>query len=226
MGLSFAIPIDVAMDIAEQLKSRGKVNRGRLGVMIQEVTADLADSFGLESPQGALVADVEAGSPADKAGIKISDIILKFDGKTINSSIDLPRLVGATKPGEKARLTIWRKGKQQELSATIGEMADDKVAVKAPESKKSNRAGLVVSALTREQKSVLKIDSGVLVEEVNGPAGRAGIENGDVIVAVNNQEVNSVEELDRLVNDPARKSAALLVKRGEDAHYVSVRLDK
>jgi len=226
MGLSFAIPIDVAMDIAEQLKSRGKVNRGRLGVMIQDVTADLADSFGLDSPQGALVADVEAGSPADKAGIKISDIILKFDGKTINSSIELPRLVGATKPGEKARLTIWRKGKQQELSVTIGEMADDKVAVKAPEAKKSNRAGLVVSALTREQKSVLKIDNGVLVEEVNGPAGRAGIENGDVIVAVNNQEVNSVEEFDRLVNDPARKSAALLVKRGEDAHYVSVRLDK
>ena len=112
------------------------------------------------------------------------------------------------------------------LSDDIGEMADDKVAAKAPESKPSNRAGLVVSALTSEQKSVLKIDNGVLVEEVNGPAGRAGIENGDVILAVNNQEVNNVEEFDRLINDPARKSAALLVKRGEDAHYVSVRLDR
>lgn len=226
MGLSFAIPIDVAMDIAEQLKSRGKVNRGRLGVMIQEVTSDLADSFGLDSPHGALVADVEAGSPADKAGVKTSDIILKFDGKTINSSIELPRLVGATKPGSKSSLTIWRKGKQQELSVVIGAMADDQVAAKAPEAKKSNRAGLVVSELTREQKGVLKIEHGVLVEEVNGPAGRAGIENGDVIIAVNNQEVNSVEEFDRLINDPARKSAALLVKRGEDAHYVSVRLDR
>jgi len=224
MGLSFAIPIDVAMDVAEQLKSRGKVNRGRLGVMIQEVTADLAESFGLDSPQGALVADVEADSPADKAGIKISDIILKFDGKTINSSIDLPRLVGATKPGEKSRLTIWRKGKQQELSVMIGAMAEDKVATKAPEAKKTNRAGLVVSELTQQQKSMLKIERGVLVEDATGAAARAGIETGDVIVAVNNQEVNSVEEFDRLINEPTRKSAALLVKRGEDAHYVSVRL--
>jgi serine protease Do len=225
MGLSFAIPIDVAMDVAEQLKTGGKVNRGRLGVVIQEVTADLADSFGLDSPHGALVADVEAGSPADKAGVQVSDIILKFDGKTINSSIDLPRLVGATKPGAKSSLTIWRKGKQQELGVKVGEMADDKIAAKAPEGKKSNRAGLVVSELPREQKGTLKISNGVLVEDVTGPAARAGIQTGDVIVAVNNQEVNSAEEFDRLINDPARKSAALLVKRGEDAHYVSVRLE-
>jgi serine protease Do len=226
MGLSFAIPIDVAMDVAEQLKTRGKVNRGRLGVVIQEVTADLAESFGLSSPHGALVADVEAGSPAEKAGIQVSDIILKFDGKTINSSIDLPRLVGATKPGVRSTLTIWRKGAQRELSVNVGEMADEKVAVKAPEAKKSNRAGLAVSELTREQKSILKISNGVLVEEATGPAARAGIQSGDVIVAVNNQEVNTPEELARLVNDTARKSAALLVKRGEDAHYVSLRLEK
>lgn len=224
MGLSFAIPIDVAMDIAEQLKTGGKVNRGRLGVVIQEVTADLAESFGLDSPHGALVADVEAGSPADKAGVQVSDIILKFDGKTINSSIDLPRLVGSTKPGAKSTLTIWRKGKQQELGVKVGEMADEQIAAKVPEGKKSNRAGLVVSELSREQKGILKISNGVLVEDVTGPAARAGIQTGDVIVAVNNQEVNNAEEFDRLINDPARKSAALLVKRGEDAHYVSVRL--
>jgi serine protease Do len=226
MGLSFAIPIDVAMDIAEQLKSRGKVNRGRLGVAIQEVTADLADSFGLDSPHGALVSDVEAGSPADKAGVKVSDIILKFDGKTVNSSIDLPRMVGATRPGVKSTLTIWRKGAQRELSVNVGEMADDKVTVKPAETKKSNRAGLAVSELTREQKSVLKLGNGVLVDDVTGPAARAGVQSGDIIVAVNNQEVNTPEEFDRLINDPARKSAALLVKRGEDAHYVSVRLEK
>ncbi len=226
MGLSFAIPIDVAMDVADQLKSRGKVNRGRLGVVIQEVTADLADSFGLDSPQGALVSDVEAGSPADKAGVKVSDIILKFDGKTIHSSIDLPRLVGATKPGVKSSLTIWRKGAQRELSVHVGEMADDKIAAKTQEVRKSNRAGLAVSELTGEQKRALKIGNGVLVEEVSGPASRAGVQTGDVILAVNNQEVNSSEEFDRLINDPSRKSAALLVKRGEDAHYVSVRLEK
>jgi len=226
MGLSFAIPIDVAIDVAEQLKSRGKVNRGRLGVVIQEVTADLAESFGLNSPHGALVAEVEAGSPADKAGVQVSDIILKFDGKAVNSSIDLPRMVGATKPGARSTLVIWRKGAQRELSVQVGELADEKIATKAAETKKSNRAGLAVSELTREQKSILKISNGVLVEEATGPAARAGIQSGDVIVAVNNQEVNTPDELARLVNDPARKSAALLVKRGEDAHYVSLRLEK
>jgi serine protease Do len=226
MGLSFAIPIDVAMDVAEQLKTRGKVNRGRLGVAIQEVTSDLAESFGLSSPQGALVADVEAGSPADKAGVQVSDIILKFDGKPVHSSIDLPRMVGATKPGVRSTLTIWRKGAQRELSVSVGEMADDKVAAKTPEAKKTNRAGLAVSELTREQKSILKISNGVLVEDASGPAARAGIQSGDVIVAVNNQEVNTPDELARLVNDTTRNSAAPLVKRGEDAHYVSLRLEK
>jgi len=226
MGLSFAIPIDVAMDVAEQLKTRGKVNRGRLGVVIQEVTADLAESFGLGESKGALVADVEAGSPAEKAGLQVSDIILEFDGKTINSSIDLPRMVGATKPGQRSTLTIWRKGEQRNISVKIGEMADEKVAAKAPESKPTNRAGLAVSELTREQKSILKISNGVLVDEVSGPAARAGIQSGDVIVAVNNREVNTPDELARLVDDTTRKSAALLVKRGENAHYVSLRLEK
>lgn len=227
MGLAFAIPIDVAMDVADQLKSRGKVSRGRLGIVIQEVTADLADSFGLKSPHGALVADVEAGSPADKAGVQVSDIILKFDGKTINSSIDLPRLVGATKPGVSSTLTIWRKGAQKELKVSVGELSDEKVAAaKTPEARKTNRAGLAVTELTKEQKGILKISNGVLVEEATGASARAGIQSGDVIVAVNNQEVNTAEDLARMLNDPARKSAALLVKRGENAHYVSLRLDK
>lgn len=225
MGLSFAIPIDVAMDVAEQLKSRGKVNRGRLGVVIQEVTSDLAESFGLSSPQGALVAGVEAGSPAEKAGVQVSDIILKFDGKPINSSIDLPRLVGSTKPGARSVLTLWRKGEKLDVNVNVGEMADAKVAAVAPEAKESNRAGLAVSELTREQKSILKISSGLLVDEASGPAARAGIQTGDVIVAINNQAVNTPEELAKLVNDTTRKSAAMLIKRGQDAHYVSLRLE-
>ena len=228
MGLAFAIPIDVAMDVAEQLKSRGKVSRGRLGIVIQEVTADLADSFGLAEPKGALVSSVEPGSPADKAGVQVSDIVLKFDGKPVNSSIDLPRLVGATKPGTRSTLTIWRKGSQKELAVSVGELSDDdKLAgAKSPEAKKANRAGLPVTQLTKEQKAILRISNGVLVEDATGAAGRAGIQTGDVIVAVNNQEVNTAEELAKLLDDPARKSAALLIKRGENAHYVSLRLDK
>ncbi len=227
MGLAFAIPIDVAMDVVEQLKSQGKVNRGRLGIVIQEVTADLAESFGLKEPRGALVSDVEPGSPADKAGVQVSDIILKFDGKAVNSSIDLPRLVGATKPGTRSTLSIWRKGAMKELTVNVGELSDDKTAVaKKPEAKKANRAGITVTELTKEQKAILKISNGVLVEDTTGPAARAGIQSGDVIIAVNNQEVNSAEELARLLDDPARKSVALLIKRGENAHYVSLRLDK
>ena len=227
MGLSFAIPIDVAMDVAEQLKTRGKVSRGRLGIVIQEVTADLAESFGLKAATGALVADVESGSPADKAGVQTSDIILKFDGKAVKDSIDLPRLVGATRPGTRSTLTLWRKGAQRELAVTVGEMPDDTAQAKAEEAPRvANRGGLVVSELTREQKSILKLDNGVLVEEVTGPAARAGIQTGDVVVAVNNQEVNTAEELARLLDDPARKSAALLVKRGDSAHYVSLRLER
>ena len=224
MGLSFAIPIDVAMDIAQQLKTDGKVDRGRLGVMIQEVTADLADSFGLKKPEGALVAEVESGSPADKAGIQVSDIILAFNGRAIRESIDLPRMVGATKPGTRTKLSVWRKGSTRELDVTVGAMPEAEKTAQAPAAKKSNRAGLVVAALGAEQKKALDINSGVLVEDATGPAARAGIEAGDVILAVNNQEVNSADDLNRLLE--GRQRVALLVKRGEGAHYVSLRLDK
>lgn len=226
MGLSFAIPIDVATDVAEQLKTNGSVSRGRLGVVIQQVTPDLAEAFGLKKPGGALVADVESGSPADKAGVKVSDIILKFNGKPVTGSVDLPRMVGATKPGSRATLSIWRKKAMHETEVIVGEIKDEQSAAATPEKRaKSNRAGLSVSPLTAAQKNILKIDSGVLVESATGPASRAGIEEGDIILAVNNHEVNSDEELANLLNDPQRKSAALLVKRQENAHYVSLRLE-
>jgi serine protease Do len=224
MGLSFAIPIDVAMDVAEQLKGGGKVSRGRLGVLIQEVTADLADSFGLGKPRGALVSEVEPDSPADKAGIRPSDIILSFEGKPIESSIDLPRMVGATKPGSKVSLTVWRKGSSREVGAVLAAMADDKAADAKP-GKAPNKAGLAVSNLSEEQKKQLKLDSGVLVEDAVGAAARAGIRPGDVIVAVGNQPVNSAEELARLLGDKDRKSAALLIKRGDSSLYIPLRLD-
>ncbi len=224
MGLSFAIPIDVAMDVAQQLKTGGKVERGRLGVMIQEVTADLAASFGLKKPEGALVAEVETGGPADKAGIQASDIILKYNGQVIKQSIDLPRMVGATKPGTVVKLTTWRRGTTREVSVKVGSMPQEGAVVQASQAKEKNRAGLVVSELGTAQKQALKVSSGVLVEEAAGPAARAGIQSGDLILAVNNQEVNSAAELNRLLGDKQDR-VALLVKRGDSAHYVSLRLD-
>ena len=224
MGLSFAIPIDVAMDVAEQLKGGGKVSRGRLGVLIQEVTADLADSFGLGKPHGALVSEVEPDSPADKAGIRASDIILRFEGRPIEASIDLPRMVGATKPGTKVNLTVWRKGEKREFTAVLAAVTDDKTGSDKPE-KTPNKAGLAVSPLAAEQKKQLKIESGVLVDDVVGAAARAGIRIGDVIVAAGNLPVNSADELARLLNDKDRKSIALLVKRGDGSLYIPLRLD-
>lgn len=225
MGLSFAIPIDVAMDVAEQLKGTGRVARGRIGVMIQEVTADLAESFGLAKPQGALVSDVEKDSPADKAGVQVSDIILKFNGRTVERSIDLPRMVGATRPGTRATLTVWRKGAMRDLTVVVGEMPAERTAAAARETAQPDRAGLVTSDLSPEQRRQLNIQSGVLVEDVSGAAARAGVRPGDVILAVNNREVFTAEELSKLLSETQRKSVALLVKRGESSIYIPLRLD-
>lgn len=223
MGLSFAIPIDVAMEVMAQLKSGGKVSRGRLGVLVQEVTADLAASFGLGSPHGALVAQVEPDSPAAKAGLEASDIIVKYDGKVVENSIDLPRMVGATKPGSDVSLTVWRKGASRDVTIQVGEMEDVKTASAA--GAKPDQAGLVVSALAAEQKRQLKIESGVLVDDAVGAAARAGIRPGDVIVAVGNQAVNSADDLAEALKAKGRKQFALLVKRGEGSIYVPLRLD-
>lgn len=222
MGLSFAIPIDVAMDVAEQLKGKGKVSRGRLGVSIQEVTADLAEALGLDKPRGALVADIEPGSPADKAGVQISDIVLKFDGKPVNASIDLPRLVGAAKPGNQVALQVWRKGQVKDLDITVGEMQDDKAAGKG---RPSNKAGLAVRELTVEQRRQLGIKSGVLVEESTGAAARADIRPGDIVLSVDGQPVNNSRELAQGLNAKDRKIVTLLLKRGDGTLHVPLRLE-
>jgi serine protease Do len=232
MGLSFAIPIDVAMDISNQLKTAGKVTRGWLGVVIQEVTKDLADSFGLSKTQGALIANVERGGPADKAGLEISDIILKFDNKDVKTSSDLPRMVGSVKPGSKVNLQVWHKGSTKETSVTVGELPAEKVAA-MPASKRgkngesANKLGLALSDLGNEQRKELKINSGVLVEDVKGPAARAGIQPGDVILAINNSEVKTVEQFNQALNKlESRKNLALLVKRGESTQYITVRMEQ
>jgi len=231
MGLSFAIPIDVAMDITNQLRTVGRISRGRIGVVIQEVTKELAESFGLPKAAGALVNSVEKGGPADKAGLEPSDVILKFEGKTVNSSSDLPRIVAQTRPGAKATVQIWRKGAAKDLTITVGEMPEERVAQRPPrrDSKSGNvvaRLGLTVSELSAEQRKELGIGGGLLVEDVQGAAAKAGIRRGDILMALNNQDIKSVEQLNQQLNQYEKaKSVALLIRRGDGALYVPLRLD-
>jgi serine protease Do len=229
MGLSFAIPIDVAMDVTEQLRITGRVSRGRIGVVIQEVNKELAESFGLSKPMGALINSVEKGGPADKAGLEASDVILKFDDKTINTSSDLPRIVGSTKPGSKVTLQIWRKGAAKDILLTVGEIpADEKIAQRSGKRSKAsdNRLGMALSDLTADQRSELGIRSGILVEEVQGTSARAGIRRGDIILAVNNHDVKSVEQFNQLLNKFEKgRTIALLVRRGDSALYIPLRID-
>jgi len=231
MGLSFAIPIDVAMDITNQLRTVGRISRGRIGVVIQEVTKELAESFGLPKAAGALVNSVEKGGPADKAGLEPSDVILKFEGKTVNSSSDLPRIVAQTRPGARATMQIWRKGAAKDVIVTVGEMPEERVAQRPArrDSKSGNvvtRLGLTVSELTADQRKELGIGGGLLVEDVQGAAAKAGIRRGDILMALNNQDIKSVEQLNQQLNQYEKaKSVALLIRRGDGALYVPLRLD-
>jgi serine protease Do len=230
MGVSFAIPIDVAADVVEQLRATGRVSRGRIGVVIQEVTKELAESFGLPKPMGALVNSVEKGGPADKAGIQASDVIVKFDNKDVDSSTELPRIVAATRPGSKVPMQVWRKGEPRDLTVTVGETPEERTGTRQQSSKPSAEAvaklGLSVAELTADQKRGLNVAGGVLVENAEGTAARAGIRRGDVILAVGIQEIKSVEDLNRLLAPGDRpRTVALLVKRGEGSLYVPLRIN-
>jgi serine protease Do len=223
-GLSFAIPIDVAMNVEAQLLSKGKVTRGRLGVAVQEIDQGLADSFGLDKPRGALVNSVDAGSPAAKAGIEAGDIILKFNGKEISRSAELPGLVGGTAPGSKASVEILRKGNTKELSVSLGEM---NAAVAIDESKTHESTGklnLALRPLTREERAQVAGGVGLVVEDVgDGPAARAGIQPGDVILSANGEPVNSVDQLKKQLSHSGKR-VALLLQRGEQRMFVPVAL--
>jgi serine protease Do len=233
MGVSFAIPIDVAMDIVNQLRATGRVSRGRIGVVIQEVTKELAESFGLKKPMGALVNSVEKGGPADRAGVEPSDVILRFDGKPVTHSADLPRIVAATKPGTKAVIELWRKGQARELTVVVAETPDEKVARGAPAPRgggappaRAVRQGLTLSELTPQQARDLKVAGGVLVEDAQGPAARAGLRRGDVITAVNNIEIRSVEQFNKVMDQFERgRNVALLVRRGENQLFIALRIE-
>jgi serine protease Do len=230
MGLSFAIPIDVANDIAHQLRTAGKVTRGRIGVVIQPVTKELADGFGLSKPQGALVNSVEKGGPADKAGVEPGDVILRFDGKPVSASEDLPRIVGSTRPGLRVPMQIWRNKSARDVQVVIAEMQDDRTTRQARRGGKppatSSQYGLTLSELSEAQRSELKIAGGVLVENVQGAAARAGIRRGDVILAVNNQDVKTVEQFNQMMAQFDKgRIVALLIRRATNSLYIPFRID-
>lgn len=229
MGLSFAIPIDVAMDVSNQIKAGGKISRGWLGVSIQEITKDLAESFGMKNTNGALVAGVEKSGPADKSGLLAGDVILKFDNKMINASSDLPRAVGGIKPGRTVNVDVLRKGAMKTLSVTVGEAPNDKdevnVSNKGNAKPEANRIGLVLNELTPQQKKKLNGKNGLLVVDAQGASAAAGVRRGDIVLGINNAEVSSVEQFAKtLAAIPNGKTVAVLISRGEGTLYVPIKL--
>ncbi|VXC52460.1 putative periplasmic serine endoprotease DegP-like [Pseudomonas sp. 8Z] len=230
MGLSFAIPMDVAMQVADQLKAGGKVTRGWLGVVIQEVNKDLAESFGLDKPAGALVAQVLEDGPADKGGLQVGDVILALDGKPIIMSADLPHLVGNLKPGEKAELDIVREGARKKLNLTIGTLPEEGQEVAAsgmPDGERSNnRLGVTVVELTAEQKKGLDLKGGVVVKDVlDGPAAMIGLRPGDVITHLNNQTIDSTSTFTEVAQSlPKNRSVSMRVLRQGRASFITFKL--
>ncbi len=229
MGLSFAIPIDVAIDISNQLKASGKITRGWLGIAIQELTKELAESFGMRNTSGALVAGVEKNGPADKGGLEAGDVIIKFDGKPIVASADLPRAVGSTKPGKIAAVEVLRKGSTKVLNIGVGEMPTESAEV-AQNSKpvakpEANRIGLMLKELTPQQKKKLNGKNGLLVLDAQGAVAQAGVRRGDVILGLNNTLVQNLEQFNKqLAGFAVGKTIALLVQRGENTLYVPVKI--
>jgi serine protease Do len=220
-GLAFAIPIDVAMNVKDQIQTTGKVSHGRLGVTIQEVNQALAENFGLDRPRGALVGTVVKGGPAAKAGIEPGDVILKFDGKDIARSAELPSVVAQTKPGSTATIELLRDGKTKELKATIGESEEKTTVAAAKPEAAQGKLGVVVRPLSPEEKRAAEVPNGVVVEDVAGAAAKAGIRPGDVIVSVNSTPVQSPEQLRELVGK-AGKTVALLVQRDDARIFIPV----
>ncbi|WP_370652449.1 DegQ family serine endoprotease [Aquabacterium sp.] len=235
MGISLSIPIDDAVKVADQLRAGGKVVRGRIGVQIEPVTKEVAESLGLSKAQGAVVRMVEPGGPAAKAGLEAGDIITKFNGVAVETAGDLPRLVGGTKPGTKSVLQVFRRGAYKDLGITVVELDLEKAAKAAAgdnapaESKPTAVAslGLGLTDLTSAQKAELKVNGGVLVEEVGGPAARAGLRPGDVILSVGNTQVANVRQFEAaLAKSEKGRPVNVLVRRGDGAQYVLIRPSK
>ena len=230
MGLSFAIPIDVAMSVADQLKADGKVSRGWLGVVIQEVNKDLAESFGLDKPAGALVAQVLEAGPAAKGGLQVGDVILSMNGQPIIMSADLPHLVGGLKPGSRIELEVVREGERKTLSMDVGGLPaeGEEVAIgfDAGVERSSNRLGVSVVELTAEQKKALDLRGGVVIKEVlDGPAALIGLRPGDVITHLNNQAIDSAKTFTQVAKDlPKNRSVSMRVLRQGRASFITFKL--
>ncbi|AOE64437.1 DegQ family serine endoprotease [Pseudomonas corrugata] len=230
MGVSFAIPIDVAMDVSNQLKTEGKVSRGWLGVVIQEVNKDLAESFGLEKPAGALVAQIQDGGPAAKGGLQVGDVILKLNDQPIIMSADLPHLVGALKAGAKANLEVIRDGKRKNVELTVGAIPEEGAELESqPKSgveRSSNRLGVAVVELTAEQKKALDLQGGVVIKEVqDGPAALIGLQPGDIITHLNNQAIGSTKEFTEIAQAlPKNRSVSMRVLRQGRASFITFKL--
>lgn len=222
-GLSFAVPINVAANVENQLVKYGKVSRGRIGVTIQEVNQALAKSFGLKAPTGALVSSVEKDSPASKAGVEPGDVILKVNDKAIANSSDLPLYVANLKPGTTATMEVWRKGKPQDLAITVGEMKTTKTA-SLDSDQQHGKLGLAVRPLNPDEQKEAGVRGGLLVEDVAGPAAKAGIESGDIILSVDGTPVKSAGELRKLAEGSGQKTVALLVQRDNTKIFVPVDL--
>jgi serine protease Do len=236
MGLAFAIPIDVAISVTKQIQEKGRVTRSRIGVQIQEVSRETADAFGLPKPTGALVNSVEKGGPADKAGIEQGDIIVKVDGRAVNSSAELPRIITAVKPGTRVVLQVWRKGASKDVGVTVAELKEDDGGTpprgsqggKDKEKAKPNRMGLVLVDLTDEQKKELEIKNGVGVEDITGTA-RGDIQAGDVILATISRgvttEARNADQLNAQISKLEKgSSVTFLLRRGERQFYSTVKL--
>ncbi|HEY8242064.1 MAG TPA: DegQ family serine endoprotease [Casimicrobiaceae bacterium] len=222
-GLAFAIPINTALNVKDQIVATGKVQHGKLGITVQEVNQALSESFGMKQPGGALVGTVQKDGPGAKAGIEPGDVIVKFDGQEIRRSGELPQLVSSVAPGKTVKLEVWRDGKSRELAATIGEREAAKVAKADKPDASQGKLGLVVRPLTSDEKKESKLERGLVVEDVAGPAERAGVRPGDVILSVNRTPVDSLEHMKSLV-EKSGKAVALLIQRDDARIFVPVPL--
>jgi serine protease Do len=223
MGVSFSIPIDVAMQVEQQLQTTGHVTRGKLGVVIQNVTQGLADSFGLPQPQGALVSSVEKGGPAAKAGVEPGDVILKLNGEAINDSTELPVKIASVSPGTEVQLEIWRNHAARSLSVKLGAMEDQRTASNRESQHEGGKLGLAVRPLTGDEQRAGNVTGGLLVEQASGPAADAGIQPGDIVLAANGAPVTSTQALKSAV-ESSKGHVALLIQRGDTRLFVPVRV--
>jgi serine protease Do len=222
-GVSFSIPIDVAMGVSTQLQAHGHVTRGKLGVVIQNVDQGLADSFGLPNPEGALVSSVEKGGAAEKAGVEPGDVILKLNGEPVSQSTELPAVVAGLAPGTTVKLEVWRNHASREVSVKLAEMEDKRTASNVDHPQAGGKLGLAVRPLTSQEQHQANTQGGLLVEQAKGPAADAGLQQGDIVLAANGAPVSSIADL-RTAVEKSKSHIALLVQRGETRLFVPVRV--